>query len=182
MESSAASRSTRRRRPCHRVHAIIVSISFHRACHTVCVCVRGGFPRGASPGWRCKLKVRAFPLLVWSERWRAGQRPVSMTATGGPLGARHNRSAPHVGKREAACFGAVGVEKVVQGSPGVEGFPQKLPRNPWSASPPLRRRLRQVTRQLKPNRVEFNVEHWLVTGVLGCACLGTCVFRLHVTI
>ena len=78
--------------------------------------------------------MRAFPLLVWSERWRAGQRPVSMTATGGPLGARHNRSAPHVGKREAACFGAVGVEKVVQGSPGVEGFPQKPPERLTSSS------------------------------------------------
>ena len=30
-----------RRRPCHRVHAITVSMSCHRACHTVCeVCVR----------------------------------------------------------------------------------------------------------------------------------------------
>ena len=150
--------------------------------HCVRVCARGVSSRSVT-----RLEVRAqgasfssVGVMVWSERWRAGQRPVSMTATGGPLGARHNRSAPHVGKREAACFGAVGVEKVVQGSPGVEGFPQKLPRNPWSASPPLRRRLRQVTRQLKPNRVEFNVEHWLVTGVLGCACLGTCVFRLHV--
>ena len=40
VESSAASRSARRRRPCHRVHAITVSMSFHRACHAVCVCAR----------------------------------------------------------------------------------------------------------------------------------------------
>ena len=33
-------RRPRRRRPCHRVHAITVSMSFHRACHTVCVCAR----------------------------------------------------------------------------------------------------------------------------------------------
>ena len=100
--------------------------------HCVRVCARGVSSRSVT-----RLEVRAQGasfscVMVCSERWRAGQRPVSMTATGGPLGARHNRSAPHVGKREAACFGAVGVEKVVQGSPGrgVRGFPPETTQKP----------------------------------------------------
>ena len=58
-----------------------------------------GFLRGASPG------RRAFPLLVWSERRRAGQRLRVDDCYGWPIGASHDRTAPRVGKRGAACFG-----------------------------------------------------------------------------
>ena len=75
-------RRPRCRRPCHRVHAIIVSMSFHRACHTVCVCVRGGFPRGASPGSEVRAQGASFSSV-------------------GVVGAVARRSAPRVDD----CYG-----------------------------------------------------------------------------
>ena len=54
---------------------------------------------------RSVTRSRAFPLLVWSERRRAGQRLRIDDCYGWPIGASHDRTAPRVGKRGAACFG-----------------------------------------------------------------------------
>ena len=67
-------------------------------------------PRGArSPSstiwaWvpsRSVTRSRAFPLWVWSERRRAGQRLRIDDCYGWPIGASHDRTAPRVGKRGA---------------------------------------------------------------------------------
>ena len=54
---------------------------------------------------RSVTRSRAFPLLVWSERRRADQRFRVDDCYGWPIGASHDRTAPRVGKRGAACFG-----------------------------------------------------------------------------
>ena len=81
---------------CHHCFRVIPSHAIparKRACHSV----------------RVSVGSRAFPLLVWSERQRAGQRLRVDDCYGWGMahciGASHDRTAPLVGNPRAACFG-----------------------------------------------------------------------------
>ena len=101
---------------------------------------------------RSVTRSRAFPLLVWSERRRAGQRFRVDDCYGWPTGAPHDRTAPRVNP--------------ALGSAGQHVSVDVRRRAVWVGT----LLFLSVQRPLFPNL--------LVTGVLVRACLGTCVWQL----